>query len=165
FSFIQALHAASLDDPVAKLTPEALEKLRNPPQQPPHIESPIICHGVEMYFHLKHVVQAAYKGIADSAARRFPGAEDIPTSHSVEHLIAKLSGVDSVKNHMCLNTCIAFTGPFTDLKQCPFCDSHQYDQLKLEATGKQVLTHEFHIIPLGLQLQALWRDPKSAEHM
>ncbi|KAG2755623.1 hypothetical protein P692DRAFT_201860280 [Suillus brevipes Sb2] len=164
-AFIQALRAASLDDPVAKLTPEALEKLRNPPQQPPRIESPIIRHGIEMYFHLEHAAQAAYKGITDSAARSFPGAEDIPTYHGVERLVAELSGIDSVKHHMCLNMCIAFTGPFADLEQCPFCDSHRYDQLKLEATGKQVPAREFHTIPLGPQLQALWHDPESAENM
>ncbi|KAG2125709.1 uncharacterized protein EDB93DRAFT_1057662, partial [Suillus bovinus] len=122
FSFIQALRAASLDDPVAKLTPEALEKLRNPPQQPPLIASAIIRHGIEMYFHLEHAAQAAYKGIADSAARSFPGAEDIPSYRGVEHLVAELSGIDSIKHHMCLNTCIAFTSPFSDLDQCPFCD-------------------------------------------
>ncbi|KAG1832623.1 hypothetical protein DFJ58DRAFT_736281 [Suillus subalutaceus] len=71
FSFIQALRAASLDDPVAKLTPEALEKLRNPPQQPPRIASPIIHHGIEMYFHLEHAAQAAYKGIAEFCSKKF----------------------------------------------------------------------------------------------
>ncbi|KAG2336843.1 hypothetical protein BDR05DRAFT_978680 [Suillus weaverae] len=58
---------------------------------------------------------------------------------------------------MCLNTCIAFTGPFSDLDQ--------YDQLKLEATNKQVPTRKFCTIPLGPQLQVLWHDPKSAEYM
>ncbi|KAG2132823.1 uncharacterized protein EDB93DRAFT_1044287, partial [Suillus bovinus] len=118
FSFIQALRAASFDDPVAKLTPEALEKLRNLPQQPPRIASPIICHGIQMYFHLEHAAQAAYKGIADSAARSFPGAEDIPSYRGVKRLIAELSNIDSIKHHMCLNTCITFTGPFSDLDQC-----------------------------------------------
>ncbi|KAG2030702.1 hypothetical protein BDR03DRAFT_936586 [Suillus americanus] len=153
FSFIQALRAASLDDPVAKVTPEALEKL------------PIIHHGIKVYFHLEHAAQAAYKGIADSAARSFPGVEDIPSYCGVERLVAELSGIDSIKHHMCLNTCIAFTGPFSDLDQCPFCDSHRYDQLKLEATGKQVPVREFHTIPLGPQLQAIWRDPESAGRM
>ncbi|KAG1764792.1 hypothetical protein EDD22DRAFT_775674, partial [Suillus occidentalis] len=125
----------------------------NPPQQAPHIDNPIIHHGIEMYFHLKHAAQAVYKGIAESAVRSFPGLRPSPS------FLIRPSGMvpnNGVKCHMYLNTCIAFTGPFSNLEQCPFCELHQYDQLKLEATGKLIPIHEFHTIPLGPQLQALY---------
>ena len=63
-------------------------------------------------------------------------------------------------HHMCENSCIAYTGPFSELDKCPYCGDDRYSDAKTKA-AKQ----ELHTIPLGPQLQSLFRDPKGAELM
>lgn len=60
---------------------------------------------------------------------------------------------------MCIKTCLAYTGPFADLHHCPICGEARWDS----STKKARQT--FHTIPIGPQLQALWRDKDSAERM
>jgi len=38
--------------------------------------------------------------------------------------LAELSGVCSVGDDTCINSCIAYTGPFKDLQTCPECGEH-----------------------------------------
>ncbi|KAH8980247.1 hypothetical protein EDB86DRAFT_2779133, partial [Lactarius hatsudake] len=65
---------------------------------------------------------------------------------------------------MCINSCIAYTGPFLELESCPMCSKARFDQFRLESSSgrDRIPRQEFHTIPIGPQLQALYRDPKSA---
>ncbi|KAG1808040.1 uncharacterized protein BJ212DRAFT_1449163 [Suillus subaureus] len=68
---------------------------------------------------------------------------------------------------MCPDTCVAFTGPFANLTHCPICHTEHYDPIKLCTSGGQmyVARQKFVTIPLGAQLQALWRDLGQAQEM
>jgi hypothetical protein len=59
-----------------------------------------------------------------------------------------------------------FTGLFLQLATCPVCSEPQYNEHQLESShGKELIPRqEFHTIPIGPQLQALYRDPESATH-
>lgn len=57
---------------------------------------------------------------------------------------------------MCINSCTAFTGPYAELDSCPYCGTSRLDD---KSKPRQV----FHTIPLGPQLQALWRSPETAD--
>ncbi|EGO02450.1 hypothetical protein SERLA73DRAFT_47977 [Serpula lacrymans var. lacrymans S7.3] len=67
---------------------------------------------------------------------------------------------------MCPNSCIAYTGPFSNLDKCPKCSISRYNQQILEQSkGKKLVsTQQFHTMPIGSQIQALWRDKTSAEN-
>jgi hypothetical protein len=67
---------------------------------------------------------------------------------------------------MCINSCVTYTGPFSNLEACPICSEPQYDIFRLESSngGDRVPRQEFHTIPIGPQLQALYREPESAKH-
>ena len=80
--------------------------------------------------------------------------------------MANLTGVESMVHHMCINSCIAYTGPFSDLDTCPVCSEAWYDCFRLESSnGKDEFPwQEFHMIPIGPQLQVLYREPESAGH-
>src|SRR6266702_576407 len=73
-------------------------------------------------------------------------------------------GIESIVHHMCINSCIVYTGPFSELDSCPMCSEARYDQFCLEASSgaEKIPWQEFHTIPIGPQLQALYRDPESA---
>jgi len=78
--------------------------------------------------------------------------------YKVKSLVANLTGIESVIHHMCVKSCIAYTGPFVDLNACPLCSEPQYDQFHLESSSglEKVPRQEFHTIPIGPQLQALY---------
>jgi len=81
----------------------------------------------------------------------------------MEATIAELTGVKSIMHDMCLNTCIAYMGPFSELSSCPKCQEPWY---KTTPAGReQQPQRQFHNIPLGPQLQALWRSPETAKKM
>ncbi|KIK74751.1 hypothetical protein PAXRUDRAFT_174743 [Paxillus rubicundulus Ve08.2h10] len=67
---------------------------------------------------------------------------------------------------MCLESCVGFTGPFTNLKTCPFssCGASHWDPGHLRASNGhvKVTAKKFTTIPLGPQLQAQYGDPQSA---
>ena len=167
---VSALSAATLEDPVAKLSTQALEHLRNPPCQPLLIDNPGHCHSISMYFATKHSSKDAYEKICRSTARNFTGAqgiEEILSFHSIENLIASLTGVEKVQHNMCPNSCAAFTGPYANEEECLLCGTSQWNQELLRATNGQskVPTKRFTTIPLGPQLQALYCDPDQACQM
>ena len=91
---------------------------------------------------------------------------DLPSYYRTTRLISEITGIESVVHHMCINSCVAYTGPFLSLKACPICLEPQYDEFKLCSSGgkEQIAHQEFHTIPIGPQLQALYRKPGSAVH-
>ncbi|KAG2062544.1 hypothetical protein BDR04DRAFT_1040224, partial [Suillus decipiens] len=60
--------------------------------------------------------------------------------------------------------CLAFTGPFIDLDQCPRCGEDHWDQ-KRSTLQKKVAQQKFDTYPIGPQLQALWQHPDHAKKM
>ncbi|KIK35849.1 hypothetical protein CY34DRAFT_26510 [Suillus luteus UH-Slu-Lm8-n1] len=112
----------------------------------------------------------AYNHICRSTLRNFAGAEgadEILSFHAVERLISQRTGVEAIEHDMCSQSCLTFTGPFTDLKNCPMCGTHRWDQAKLHASNGcvKVASQKFATIPLGPQLQGLYCHPDSACNM
>ncbi|KAG1853960.1 hypothetical protein F4604DRAFT_1512496, partial [Suillus subluteus] len=158
--FVLALKNASLDDPLAKLSDDALHRLRNPPQEPIIINSPGVRQSISMYLALEHGSQEVYNRMRRAKMRNFEGAngvDEILSFYNVEKLISQHIGVESIEHDMCPESCLAFTGSFAHLESCPMCGSSRWDQAKLRASsGKiKVAAQTFVTIPLGPQLQAL----------
>ncbi|KAG2346339.1 hypothetical protein BDR05DRAFT_878441, partial [Suillus weaverae] len=93
--------------------------------------------------------------------------DDIPSLHQVKKIVAELTGVEHVMHNMCIDSCVGFTGPFVDLIHCPKCRKSHYDETRLQETGGRVKVpvKQFPTLPIGLQLQALYRDPDSTASM
>jgi len=100
------------------------------------------------------------------AILRFQPDLDLMSYYKVKSLVANLTGIESVIHHMCVKSCIAYTGPFVDLNAWPLCSEPRYDQFRLESSSglEKVPCQEFHTIPIGPQLQALYQSPESASH-
>ncbi|KAF9232879.1 hypothetical protein BU15DRAFT_90555 [Melanogaster broomeanus] len=169
-SFIQALRSASTTDPVTKLSDDALDRLRNPPNVPLLIDNPGVRHSISTYLALEHASQAAYEGVCRSSKHNFmgaPGAEDVLSFHNVEKLISIHTGVEPLLHNMCPNTCHAFTGPFSNLDECYICQTSRWNEQKLQGSNRRVKVpaQQFTTIPVGSQLQARNRSPDSARDM
>lgn len=123
-----------------------------------------------MYLALEHSSQHAYDRIRRAMARNFGGAEgadEVLSFKAVEKFIAKYTGVESVEHDMCLESCLAFTGPYAVEDNCPLCGTSRWDQAKMQASGGRlkVAAQKFVTIPIGPQLQAVYRNPDSAQDM
>ncbi|KAN0073770.1 hypothetical protein V8E55_012024 [Tylopilus felleus] len=140
-SFIQLLQNASLDDP-GGLSGDALLRLCNPLQSLPEITNPVIELALRMFLALKHSSQQAYTMIRDAVEKCFPGS-NVPSLYQIKKTLTDVTGVKPVLNDMCINSCIAYTGPYQDLEQCP-------DPCAV-----------FNTILIGPQLQALYRHPET----
>ncbi|KAN0111923.1 hypothetical protein V8E52_008013 [Russula decolorans] len=74
--------------------------------------------------------------------------------------VEQLSGVVPVYHDMCQDTCVGFTGPFTDCERCcPLCGTDRYKP------DTQEPCRQFVTIPLGPVIQALYALPGTAENM
>ena len=154
--FIQALQSASLDDEYNVMDSKWLERLRNPPTQTFLIEDhPDFRLGLDIFMVSMKSSIDSYIATREAILRRHP-EDQIPSYDKMKRAITEVIGVSSVVHPMCRNSCIAFTGPFSNLDQCPKCSAP-----KLCPITKKPY-QEFHTILLGPVLQALWREPSSA---
>ncbi|TFY59006.1 hypothetical protein EVG20_g7947 [Dentipellis fragilis] len=162
--FIDALQHASLDND--SLPPDVLARLREPLCEPPCLDDPVLRFSVDVYLAVGNASQESYERIRTAFAK-LPLIEPMLSHEQVKCHVAELSGVVSTVQDMCINTCVAFTGPFSHLDACPMCHEPRYDQQKLHAShGRTKVPRQvFHTIPLGPQLQAHRRSPHMAEHM
>ena len=160
--FIRALEAASLDDEGMRLEPEALERLRNPPQRPTDILSPDLRLALDLFIAVGNSSQETYNAVRSAIVRRYPENELLSYAQ-IKTRIAELSGITPIIHDMCINSCLGYTGPFAGLDMCPQCGEPRYDQITLVNSGGKVkkARQEFHTMPIGPQLQALWRHPDS----
>ncbi|KIO09934.1 hypothetical protein M404DRAFT_930908, partial [Pisolithus tinctorius Marx 270] len=168
--FITALSQATLEDPIVKLSTESLIRLRNPPHLPMSIDNPGHQHSISVYLATEHSSQETYEKVCWSTIRNFPtanGIDDVLSFYKVETLIVRLTGIEHVQHDMCPDSCVAFTGPYVDLGECPICGSSRWNQQRLQGTSGRNKTpaKTFTTIPLGPQLQALYRNPAQARDM
>ncbi|KAG1882125.1 hypothetical protein F4604DRAFT_1879554 [Suillus subluteus] len=139
-AFITALRKASLDDSFAH--PDLLMSLK-------------------LFF--PDTTIKAYNLIHAAISERHPD-DDVYSYYHVKQLSSELSGVVPLVHDMCINTCLAFTGPFADLDRCPRCGEDCWDQ-KRSTPQKKVAQQKFNTYPIGPQLQALWWHPDHTEKM
>ena len=159
-AFIQAIASASLDDEYANLDPSILERIRNPSTSiPPISDNPGMRLGLDIFLAITNAAQGTYSSIRNGILRRYP-EDEIPSYERIKQYISDLTGVFSVANDMCINSCLAFTGPlFKDLNVCPECAEARYDSITKKP--RQI----FQTILLGPLLQALKLNEQSSQSL
>ena len=115
--------------------------------------------------YLGNPSELTYQTNREIVLDRYPDCR-LPSYYKIKWLISEITGIKSLVHHMCINSCLTYTGPFADLETCPVCFEAHYNHFRLESShGKEkVPRQEFHTIPIGPQLQALYQDPESAAH-
>jgi hypothetical protein len=161
--FVRGLESATLDDKEMHLDSEALERLRNPPQYQIEVPSSDLRLAVDLYLAVENASQDTYNAVRTAILRRYPESELLSYAQT-KNKIAQMSGITPLVHNMCINSCLAYTGPFATLETCPTCGESRYDQITLTNSNGKVKKprQEFHSIPIGPQLQALWRHSDSA---
>jgi hypothetical protein len=154
---IANIRNAQLEDDIGDA--EVLDQFRNPSGEVPELDEQ-----TQISLELFSALAAHLKSAYEEARRVFNKTRPDSPLHSywvVKSRLGKLSRITQIETDMCPKSCVAFTGPFADLEQCPECGSPRYDDKK---PGK-VPFRRFYTIPLGPQIQAQWRTPEGANWM
>ncbi|KAH9079136.1 hypothetical protein EDB83DRAFT_2176273, partial [Lactarius deliciosus] len=117
--FIRLLRSASLDDPINGLSAEALEHLHSPPQeQPTDLIDNDSQFAIDLY--LGNPSEATYETNRTAFLRHCPDIP-LPSYYRTGRLVSGLTGIELIVHNMCINSCLAYTGPFSELDSCPMC--------------------------------------------
>lgn len=161
--FINGIKNATLES--SCLDPDCIKWLKEPQQSVEELD-PNLHHSIDMFLANITSSKSTYALNREAHLRHYPN-NDILSLESVKKKVAELTGVVLILEHMCPNTCIAYTGPFSELDNCPKCQQPCYDVVKLAATGGKVKLplHEFVTVPIGPQIQAMWAHKETAKEM
>ena len=163
--YIQALESASLSDEMG-LDSETIDRLRDAPQVPVDLTDPDLRLSLDLFLSVSNSSQETYISARKAILRRHP-EDEILTYDQIKRRVAQLSGVVPLTFDMCINSCAAYTGPLSSFETCPKCGETRYDAAQRAASGgkKLIPRQVFHTMPIGPQLQALWRNPDTAISM
>ncbi|KAF5347383.1 hypothetical protein D9758_011249 [Tetrapyrgos nigripes] len=159
--YIEIIKNATLDDDI--LSSETLDRLHIPVEGIVDILDPYLHLAIDIFIATTGSSDRTYNAIRTAIMRCFPEA-DLLSHFLVKKKIAEISGVVAVKEDMCIDSCMAFTGPHADLDACQHCSKPRWDPKQLEK-GKKVAQQQFPTFPLGPQLQAMWRSKENAQAM
>jgi hypothetical protein len=109
YQFIDALKAASLDDD--ELDDEDIYCLHHPPTEPLDVEDNLDFRlSLDLFLSLTNSSQESYTKVRAAILRRHP-EDPILSYDQIRRWIKDLTGVIPVVHHMCINSCMAYTGP------------------------------------------------------
>ena len=146
------MKTASLDD--GHLSPEIVSWLKNPPSDPVDL-TPNERLSLELFISTQNAAQHVYTSVKKAIERRHPESH-ILTYNKAKQFTAEITGISPITDHMCIKSCVAYTGPFSAHEACPVCYEPRFNSLR---QPRQI----FNTIPIGPQLQALKRNKDKAK--
>jgi hypothetical protein len=166
-SFIRALQCITLDDPMLGMSDKVLKRLQNPLCNNPSLSIDDDTRLVIRMFMDNPSEETYEKNCRSILLHPCMADASLPSYYRTKHLVVDLMGIKSVIHHMCINSCLAYTSPFSELEICLLCSEPWYNQFKLQSSSgsAKIPWQEFHTISIGPQLQALYQDPESTTHV
>ncbi|EGO04399.1 hypothetical protein SERLA73DRAFT_44151, partial [Serpula lacrymans var. lacrymans S7.3] len=165
-SFINTIKNETLDNSQTNKDPKAIQCLLHSPEAPCKLKGPEEYFTIKLFLVTTNAPEDIYNKVWDTYNHRHPHNEDqVPSYYHIKLCIAELTGIKSIIHNMCPNSCITYTGPFANFDKCRKCSTSCDNQQILKKGKRLVSTQQFHTMPIGHQIQALWRDKKNAENM
>lgn len=162
--FIRMVKDATLE---SQFTAEELATLCDPQG---HSSTPeddrYLKHSIQNFIDLLGCAQDKYTAVRENLRELDPTIPML-SYDQVKWRVWNLSGLTTWEHHMCIDGCVGFTGPFADLEHCPDCGKPCFDPKKLEESNGilKVPRKIFTTFPVGPQIQARRKNPKTAEKM
>lgn len=142
-------------------TKDEFDTFLNPPQELWNLEDPQLRLSFQIYLSLSaHSSEATYDAVRSSIKECYPESTML-SFDQVRTRLKTITGIHPLFFDMCINTCLAYTGTFSSLTECPFCGERRYKQCPDPDMDPKVPRRQFISLPIGPQLQALWRHPES----
>ena len=162
---IREIKNASLD---TQFEGDDLTRLRNPIEEELDISDRYFRLSLDMYLTLTNVSQEIYRDLVAAFIRCHPEAKGRLLSYDqIKRRVKNLTGIIPIYHDLCINSCMAFTGPHKDLDTCLECSQPRYDPALLHSSDGKIKKPRQSVttIPIGPQIQALWSHRLSAEKM
>ena len=140
-------------------TKDAFDSFLSLPHEMWDLDDPQLHLSFKTYLSLSaYSSEATYDVMRSNIKECYPESTML-SFDQVRSRLKTITGILPLHFDMCVNTCLAYTGPFSPLTECPFCGEYRYEQ-HLDVDSKTP-HHQFITLPIGPQLQALWRHPIS----
>ena len=162
---IQEIGNASLS---TQFDEDDLLRLKNPAMEELDISDPYFRLSLEMYLILTNASQETYRELIAALLRCHPEARGRLLSYDqIKRRVKDMTGIVPIQDDMCVNSCMAFTGPYKHLDTCTECSEPRYDQAIFRSSDGKIKKPRQSVttIPVGPQIQALWSHRLSAEKM
>ena len=137
-----------------KLDATTTERLQHPDQGSVDLSDPDVRFSLDLYIACINSSEATYNNVRTSILQRFPDFK-ILSHHHAKKMLSDISGVVSVSDDICINSCHAFTGPFSDKEACTICSAPCYTTVNSGRSQRQITRQQMCTIPLEPQIQAL----------
>ncbi|KAF8989522.1 hypothetical protein BDZ89DRAFT_1152279 [Hymenopellis radicata] len=160
--FIKAVQEATLEE--GKLEEDTLDRLRNPIEEEVDISDRFIRLSLDIYLDTTNASVETYNDVRNSVLRCYPDAQFL-SHHDVTKLVESITGIVTVADDMCINSCMSYVGPWADDPLCYYCAEPRYDQQKLLASGQRVPRRQVSTTVLGPQLQVTRRSKEGSAAM
>ncbi|KZW02952.1 hypothetical protein EXIGLDRAFT_577068, partial [Exidia glandulosa HHB12029] len=160
--FVLHLQAASLDD--SGLSQSQVDALLNPSQTVLELDynangpdADLMC---SLRLFLSHTMSSEgnYEQSCFVVEQRVPGCK-LLRYDAVQRYLEDMTGVYCIDDDLCINSCIAFVADFALLAECPKCNEPRYHP------GTTRPRQRMSTYPIGPQIQAMHRHPRTAERM
>ena len=103
----------------AQFTAEELAALLDPQETDSSPEDdPYLRFSIRNFISLLGCAQEKYEEIRQNYLDLHPNAP-VLSYDQVKRRLRNVTGIVTWEDHMCVNTCVAFTGPFAELEHCP----------------------------------------------
>ncbi|EJD46287.1 hypothetical protein AURDEDRAFT_63326 [Auricularia subglabra TFB-10046 SS5] len=159
-SFITHLQNATLAD--SGLSPEQLDRLLHPPAESPQFEDGPDGYDRDLMLSFRLVIshlvgsQASYESTRSAIRIAFPEA-DVLHYDTAKSRLEEVTGVYAIDDDLCVDSCIAFTGDYAQLRECPVCQKPRYHP------GTRRPRNRMSTFPIGPQIQAMHRSSETAQ--
>jgi hypothetical protein len=140
------------------MQPEEIEDLCNPVQAYMLVDLSPLLHSVRHFVNNSSSSQKHYEQLRTIERLHRPD-DPILLFDQVKQHVHWLSGVVPVEHDMCVNSCLAFTGPCKNLEACAHCNKARY------FPGTTPPQKRFTTIPIGPVIQAMYSSCNIANSM
>jgi hypothetical protein len=140
------------------MQPEEIEDLHNPVQAYTLVDLSLLLRSVRHFINNSSSSQKHYEQLRTIEHLHRPN-DPILSFDQVKRRVRWLSGVVPVEHDMCVNLCLAFTGPHENLEACACCNEAQY------FPGTTKPRKRFTTIPIGPVIQAMYSSRNIADSM
>jgi hypothetical protein len=170
--FIDLVHAATLAN--SGLDEEVLDSLENPicSMQIDTTEKNLR-HAIDLFVSATHASEESYE-MAHRANQCHHPEDSLPSHHQIKCIVSEITGIHPILHHMCPKSCVAFTGPYSEMETCPKCGEARYkEEARLldpehglqQRQKVRVPRAKYYTMLLGPQLQAQRRSLEGARNM
>ena len=158
-STISQIQDYSFEHEKSQWTEDELDSFSNPPQELWNLDDPQLRLSLRTYLSLSaHSSEATYDAIRSNIKECYSESTML-SFDQVQTRLKAITGILPLYFDMCVNICLAYTGTFATLTECPFCGERRYERhLDIDSRTPR---RQFLTLPIGPQLQALWRHPIS----